>query len=421
MNEVRNVIVGFDFGEDGSQLCYYDRREAEPVSVPVKVGTGEYVFKNCLSKKTDSDLWHFGPETDFFVRQKNEILVPDLYHICQKKETVQVDGKEYQAGELLGIFILKSLSMLGLPDPLKSISSLMVTTPKLSRTMVGNIRTAMQFMGFDKKRCFIQDYEESFYVHTLYQKQELWSRNVALFVFKGNEVSYSWLSVDKNNKQNQVTIKRGSTTELPEEAEDRDQEFYIFAKDCLGSHVFSSIYIMGDGFSREWAKERSVPLLCRHQRHVFQGNNLFCKGACYGAKEKVEEKNLKGYIFSGNDMVQFNIGMDMIVSGVNAYHPLIKAGVNWYEASGECEILLDDVKDLMFVVTDMANTQKKRYAMSLPGLPDRPAKASRLHLIVEFSSVTECQIKVEDMGFGDMYPSSGMVWQDIIVNEGGQR
>lgn len=31
MNEVRNILVGFDFGEKVSQLCYYDRREGEPV------------------------------------------------------------------------------------------------------------------------------------------------------------------------------------------------------------------------------------------------------------------------------------------------------------------------------------------------------------------------------------------------------
>ena len=37
MNEVRNILVGFDFGEKVSQLCYYDRREGEPVSLPVKV------------------------------------------------------------------------------------------------------------------------------------------------------------------------------------------------------------------------------------------------------------------------------------------------------------------------------------------------------------------------------------------------
>lgn len=416
MNEVRDVIIGFEFGEKGSQISYYDRKEGEPVSLPVKVGTGEYVFPNELSKKTGEDQWHFGPEVEYFTEQKEEIPVRNLYQICQERETLPVDGKEYTVGELLGIFIKKSLEILGLPDPLKSISSIMVTTPKLSRNMVNNIKDALKYVGFEKSRCFLQDYEESFYVHTLYQKAELWSRNVALFQFDENLVSYSRLLMDKSGRQTQVTVKRGKKIQLSETAEERDMEFYRYVKECLGDHVFSSIFVTGEGFDQSWAKEHSIPLLCRHQRHVFQGNNLFCKGACYGAKEKVEERNLKGYLFTGNDMVRCHIGMDMMISGTPAYHPFIRAGVNWYEAMGECELLLDDARDLTFVVTDMANTQKRRYVMPLPGLPQRPPKATRLHLQLEFLSAKECQIQVTDMGFGEMFPSSGKIWKDVIIN-----
>ena len=53
MNEVRNILVGFDFGEKVSQLCYYDRREGEPVSLPVKVGTGQYTFPMCSARNRE--------------------------------------------------------------------------------------------------------------------------------------------------------------------------------------------------------------------------------------------------------------------------------------------------------------------------------------------------------------------------------
>ena len=75
MNEVRNILVGFDFGEKVSQLCYYDRREGEPVSLPVKVGTGQYTFPNVLSKKPGEEEWHFGLEVEYFVEQQDEIPV----------------------------------------------------------------------------------------------------------------------------------------------------------------------------------------------------------------------------------------------------------------------------------------------------------------------------------------------------------
>ena len=415
MNEVRNIIVGFDLGEKVSQLCYYDRREGEPVSLPMKVGSGQYTFPNCLSKKPGEEEWHFGLEVEYFVSQQEEIYLDNLYELCSNERTVTVDGQERQTGELLGIFIGSALRILGVPDPIKSISGLMITTPKLTKAMVENIRIACEYMGFSRKRCFLQDYEESFYYHTLYQKMEIWSRNVALFTFDQDEVAFSKLVMDKKTKPVQVSVKRGKRVTLHQDAVARDFDFYELIQESIGNEVFSSIFLVGEGFDREWAV-RSVPLLCRHQRHVFYGNNLFAKGACYGAKEKVEERNLKGYLYAGNDMVRLNVGMDMMVFGTPAYHSLISAGVNWYEAVGDCELLMDDTEELTFVVSNMENTRKERYSMTLPGLPKRPPKATRLHLHLEFESANRCKIDVEDMGFGEMYPSSGLKWQETMVD-----
>ena len=39
MNETRNIIAGLEIGKEQSQLCYYDRKEREPISVSVKAGS----------------------------------------------------------------------------------------------------------------------------------------------------------------------------------------------------------------------------------------------------------------------------------------------------------------------------------------------------------------------------------------------
>lgn len=419
MNEVRNILVGFDFGEKVSQLCYYDRREGEPISIPIKVGTGQYTFPNCLSKKTGEEEWHFGLEVKYFVEQKDEIKVEDLYAICLEKETIEVDGTDWKAGELLGRFIGNTLRLLGVPDYVKSISGLTITTPVLTRPMVENIRVACQYLGFSPKRYFLQDYEESFYYHTLYQKPEIWSRNVGIFQFDQDQVTYAKLEMDKKTKPIQVGIRRGGCVQLNQEERKRDVDFCDFIDASIGTDIYSTIYLVGEGFQRDWAKQ-SIALLCKHQRRVFYGNNLFAKGACLTAKEKTEERNLKNYLYIGNDLVRNHVGMEMTVFGTNAYHPLIHAGVNWYEAMGDCEILLDDVRELVFVVSNMDHTKKIRYSMDLPGLPKRPAKATRLHLHLEFTSAKECLVEVTDLGFGDLYPSSGLVWREMIKSQGAQ-
>ena len=52
--------------------------------------------------------------------------------------------------------------------------------------------------------------------------------------------------------------------------------------------------------------------------------------------------------------------------------------------------------------------------MSLPGLPPRPNRTTRLQVCLECQSETVCKITVKDMGFGEMYPSSKKMWTETI-------
>lgn len=413
MNEVRNIIVGFDFGEKVSQVCYYDRKEGEPVSLPMKVGTGQYTFPNCLSKTPGKEEWHFGLEVDYFVSQQNEIYVENLHALAMQDTHTLVDGEERSVGELLGIFLKSSLRILGVPDLLKSVSGIMITVPVLNKVMVENIRRACQVVGFARNRCFLQSYEESFFCYALNQRPEVCSRNIALFTFRQDEVTCSKLEINRKTIPAQVQVKKGKTAMLSQDAQRRDLDFYELILESLGTDIYSSIFLVGEGFDREWAI-KSVPMLCRSQRRVFYGNNLYVKGACYGAREKIEERTLKGYLYTGSDLVRTNLGMEMMIGGAKGYYSLISAGVNWYEAVGDCEILLDDVDFLTFLVSDMEDGKKRRYSMALPGLPNRPSKATRLSLHLEYERANVCSIRVEDLGLGDLYPSSKMVWNETM-------
>ena len=193
-----------------------------------------------------------------------------------------------------------------------------------------------------------------------------------------------------------------------------DQAFYSFIQETLGNELYSSIQITGKGFDPRWAK-KSVAHLCMQKRKVFYGNNLFAKGACAAGKEKKEDKNLKGYRYMSPALVLKDVGMDMRVMGAPAYYPLIEAGKNWYECKAQCEMILDDTSDLIFVVGTYGEEQKKKVVMSLPGLPQRPNKTTRLSLSLSYTSQEKCEVVVKDLGFGDMFPSSGKVWTELVM------
>ena len=111
-------------------------------------------------------------------------------------------------------------------------------------------------------------------------------------------------------------------------------------------------------------------------------------------------------------LVLTDVGMDMRVMGAPAYYPLIEAGNNWYDCKASCELILDNTEELVFVVGAAGESEKKRVAMPLPGLPKRPNKTTRLSLELKYISRKECRITVKDLGFGDMFPGSGKVWKE---------
>lgn len=413
MNEARSVIIGYEFGRKFSQICYWDRKAGEPISIPTKVGTNLFTFPTALCKMEGKNEWHFGLEAEYFGGLSGGVFLENLFEICGKKEEVTVDGKAMSPGALLAIYLRESLAMLGLRDPVKSISGIMVTAEGLSKTLVENFREAFESLGYRKEQYSIQDFDESFYYYCFSQKPEIWARKIALFIFSGNDVTFCEMDQDKRTRPAIVTIERAAKCTLPEIASERDLAFLEYATKNIKNQLFSGVFITGAGFEKEWAV-RTIPFLCRSNRHVFYGGNLYVKGACYSMLDRRETHALKGCLYMGRDLVRTNLGMEMLISGNPAYYPLIAAGVNWFEAEKDCEFILDDKKDLNFAVNSMDGQKKKFYRMELPGLPERPNRTTRIHLHTECTSPAMCRIEAEDLGFGGFYPASHKKWTEEL-------
>lgn len=413
MNEIRNILIGFQLDPEKSQICYFDRKNQEPISISTKVGSSLYDFPASLCKIKGKEEWHFGREAEYFGSQPGGITVVKPYDLWQGTDCLMIDKRLYEPWELLEIFFRESLKLLGVHDLMRSVSSLMITCRQLSQIFVNNIRQALEHMGFSRDVCHIQDYDESFFYYTLYQKPEVWMRKVALYHFHDRMVTYRELSIDRKTRPAKVYLSDPADGLLSGIPERWDQDFCRVIAKTMGEDVFSSVFLIGEAFHRDWAKQ-SIQLLGRSRKHVFYGNNLYVKGACYGAKEKAEEKRLKEYLFMGKDLVCSNVGMEMIVQGMKVYYPLIAAGMNWYEADQECEFILDDTEELTFLLSPMEGGERKTYVMPLDSLPDRPNRTTRLHLEIRCVSPRQCMIRVSDMGFGELFPSSGLKWQESM-------
>lgn len=424
MNEIRDLIIGIDFGKEYSQICYYDRKGDEPRSVSMKVGSEQFEAPTLLCHRGEHKDYCVGLEAEYFARDRGGILIDSLYDLCRKEEAVQVGTETKQPWELLAVFLKGMLKFLGVMDVVKNTKCLVITAQELDQVQVSNFQRACQALGFLEDKYLLLDYGESFFYYIMTQKRETWNRSVGWYDFNGDRVQFRKLVMQGGGPvlvQLEDLGECSLTGLLTEEAEasrekaalHRDSDFLAFIQKNLGTDLYSSIQITGKGFDPKWAKQ-SVRLLCQQRRKVYFGNNLFAKGACGAGKEKTEDRNLKGYRYLSPSLVLTDVGMEMQVMGSPTYYPLIHAGVNWYECKAGCELILDDTKELVFVVSTMGQEGKKRISMGLPGLPMRPNKTTRLSLELQYISKDLCRITVKDLGFGEMYPSSGKVWKDSV-------
>ena len=413
MNEIRDLIIGIDFGKEYSQICYYDRKGDEPRSVSMKVGSEQFEAPTLLCHRGEHKDYCVGLEAEYFARDRGGILIDSLYDLCRKEEAVQVGTETKQPWELLAVFLKGMLKFLGVMDVVKNTKCLVITAQELDQVQVSNFQRACQALGFLEDKYLLLDYGESFFYYIMTQKRETWNRSVAWYAFDGDKIAFRKLTINAASRPILVNLEEPVSTTLETEDEIRDVEFCRFITKTLGKELFSSVQITGEGFDQQWAQQ-SVKLLCHQGRKVFYGNNLFAKGACIAGKDRLEDKKLKGYRYLSDSLVTADVGMDMRVMGSPAYYPLIEGGSNWYECNAECELILDDTEELVFVVNLPDETERKRVAMALKGLPKRPNRTTRLALTLKYVSSKDCEITVKDLGFGEMYPSSGKTWKELV-------
>ncbi|MBR2528190.1 MAG: hypothetical protein IKE58_06965 [Blautia sp.] len=419
MNEVRDLIIGIDFGKESSQIAVYDRKASEPCSISETVGSSDFEIPTTVCLRHKNKAFCIGTEAKYFSSQNEGTIIPDLLSLCLvEADTVEIDGETWPLSYILAGFLTCLLKMTGISHAVSNTSCIAIGVETLTPELVRHLSAACEEAGFARDNYLLMDYPQCFFYYAMTQRRENWNRNIGWYEFRQDTVLFSRLSVQSQSARTPITVRlqnAGQTTlpPLPQQGTERDDAFALFIKKTLSSDLYSTILLTGNGFSKDWS-ERSVKILIQQQRKAFYGNNLFAKGACAGAKERKEDKKLKAYRFLSDSMVLSNVGMDLLVMGTPAYHPLIVAGRNWYEYHISCEIILDETAELVFIVSQAGSTEKRKVAMKLDGLIDRPPRTNRILLSMKYLSKDDCEITVEDLGFGEMFPSTGKTWTEVV-------
>lgn len=417
-----SILAGYDLGDDFSQISYCVYGENVVESVPTVVGTKQYNIPTVLCKRKGVNQWLYGKDAVRYSQEEDGYLVTNLIELARKGEMITIDDETFDSVALLTLFMKRSLALLNFLVKAENIGAIMFTVDNLDDRMVNVLAKAAVNLNLKTPRIYFQSHVESFYHFVLHQPEELW--NYQVLACDHNRTRLKTYRFERNKKTTPMVVlieeQTFSSMILPGEQEDEaiktdsyrlaDEKLLGILKEQCADRIVSAVFLLGDGFREEWAKE-SLRFLCRNRR-VFQGNNLFCKGACFGLLEKLEPSRTgKEHIFLGADKLKANIGMNVLKRGKESYFALLDAGENWYEVHKECNILLPgDENVISFLVTPLTGKRAQLREFILEDAPVRTGAFGRFDIKIRMTSAECVEAQITDLGFGELFPASNKVW-----------
>lgn len=298
-----------------------------------------------------------------------------------------------------------------------------ITVPKLSQALGDHFVAALEEIGIERRNIFLQDWRTSFYYYVVSMRRDLWSGDVAFLRVVNQQMVGSILHIDRSVKPGRVTIDEIASADVSDRArgnmsdedwdKERDRRFYELLGKLFERRTVTTSYLYGNYFDRTWAVRSFQYLTFR--RHAFQGQNLFSKGACYCVMARLGYVRMPDFLFMGVDQISENIGIRIRVRGKEQYQVLIPAGVNWYEAHSQIDMIPDSEQSVTILTTPADGGETVGHVLRLDHFPDRENRATRLRMTIYFTAPNRCEIEVEDLGFGGFYPSSGRVWKRQVI------
>ncbi len=297
---------------------------------------------------------------------------------------------------------------------------LAVTIPEITEEAVRLFDYVRSELEISPDSFQLMDYGESFFAYAYHQEASICRHDVAVFTFQRERISFVLLHADGYGMMKRVTSERKEWV-IPEnqEAEDaqKDEFFANIVREAFLKKVISGVYFIGDGFDGGWMNE--TLRVVGPNRRVFRGKNLFTLGACYAGYRNLVTEGWN-YYYDAAYKLQGEVSLKVQKRGEPCFLRLSQLGENWFLPTESHYFLYDGDPKLEVWIRFRQRMNPRIETFTLDYLPDRAPGSIRLGVRAVPVSGEEIRIRVWDDGFGELFESTGKIWEYTIkLIEGG--
>lgn len=431
------VVIGYDINEYYAQISYATKGE-EPVTLQFPGRKENGNIETALCKREGVNQWYCGKEAVKRGVAGEGVLIENLWRLLKNKETVVIEKKEYAIETLCNLFLSRTLAwaVQNLEENLKEpvvVKAVVITAEPWDDTMREMTKELTKNVLSGCDLISMQSHEESLYYFLVHQDQRLLGYETCVFDLTGETLTSYCAMMNHKTKPIVTTVEKEEVPQIEKkrhyasimEHDRKLEELDIKLKDYLLSffegRIVTTLYLIGEGFQGDWYKE-SLKILCRN-RKVFAGNNLFGKGACYSAAEKIWPGEIsEKFLYFGKDMLRYNVGICVWEKEEQKYLPLLDAGTKWYEAKSQTQFMMREAKTIELLITPIDGAGQYTEILQLPIMPEREFMSFCMTLETTMSSKRNLSVCIRDEGFGEIFEKLPIdITYDLVLGEKGKR
>lgn len=405
----RYVVLGIDLRNSYCQMSFFSDGMDEPQMLvfgddkTTDFELSAYIFLDPISHEKIVD---FGKIATIRTALKPEYVVRNIF-------TDDVENSGFDRLTLIAMFIRNCFVILADNMVDKRVTAICFTSRMEEPEISIEIRKALDMLDLRNCQVYFEDYMESYYHYLIRQKKTAFEDRSVVFYRYEDEIIMGSLIFRNRLLENSVSSSEEASLSLPLHLDLRQKDigFSQFINNRLNNVRTSSIFIVTDdlpindmNYSKKALSDRG---------HIFVGNNLFVQGASYSAHDRNTglEKN-ENYL--GNDRIKYDIYIEARCNKRVQKVMLASAEQKFFEVAAKLDVISEDTDKFVFFSRNLENGQVDKYELAMHGIPKRPANTTRLRISLSFANIKEFMVEISDLGFGGIFPTSGLVFKDVF-------
>lgn len=407
------LMLGIDFSKTDVQISLWneERTRAEMYNF-TGTATGEVLPVMVIADEDGKLL--FAKEALDYSMKMQKTGITSLYGNFAE-EPVEI-GPELKMTpkELFAAYLQQVLGSIRRRYGGAPIARIGITGERMTEAHIEHLSGVMETMGYDREKLFFSTHANAFLWYELFESAE--SETVSMTLDFDSKGALSYLLIPANTQKNlpchistvdYSDMMTGSLSGFPD-AEERAKGFEHITEVALARKRIATLYVTGD-FVENPEINRVLRTLSAEDRRIFAGRGLYCLGACWNA---VKERLPKNTI--ADRQIFHNVYLEAYQDAKEGPVRLLKAGTQLSEAETEVQVILDDTPELKFEIEDVRTGESISCTFKPENLWMRENKTLRLEIRLIFLDYGTLVLKVRDIGFGEIYPATFRVWEQMV-------